>query len=182
MNKKAFTLIELLVVVLIIAVLASIALPKYMVARDKARFSGLMTIGKNIVDALDRASLSNSTSDSNALDSIDLSFKDYQGSDCTGGNCRITVAGKDYYIQPQLNYNSVQGSNFTRFYSFTDTSFPLFYVLDETSGSVLNSGYKYWLRCTYEWNNVEVTIDEDKCFKMGESFGAACDSSYCRWG
>lgn len=44
MNKKGFTLIELLVVVLIIAILAAIALPKYMKAVERSRASEANTI------------------------------------------------------------------------------------------------------------------------------------------
>ena len=57
MNKKAFTLIELLVVVLIIAILASIALPKYMVAKEKTHAVSAMTRLKSVAEALDRYKL-----------------------------------------------------------------------------------------------------------------------------
>ena len=81
-NKKAFTLIELLAVVLIIAILAAIALPKYIAARDKARLADLILIAKNINDALDRRSLIDSDEEVCAIDLLDINFKDAEGTEC----------------------------------------------------------------------------------------------------
>jgi prepilin-type N-terminal cleavage/methylation domain-containing protein len=179
-NKKAFTLIELLVVVLIIAILAAIALPKYMVARDRAHLAGLMTIGKNVNDALDRRSLFDDAADGGALEKIDLSFKDNTGSECTGGSCRITVSGKDYLLFPYLNDGSTVGQNQTSFFSFTNLSFGWFIVYAEGhSNSALYKIYCYQLSGSY------ADPDADRCERMAASMGATCSGSSgtrsCTW-
>jgi len=53
-SSKGFTLLELLVVVVIIGVLASIALPQYRKAKDKAKYATIQPIVKAVGDAMER--------------------------------------------------------------------------------------------------------------------------------
>ncbi|WP_424244776.1 prepilin-type N-terminal cleavage/methylation domain-containing protein [Elusimicrobium posterum] len=76
--KKGFTLIELLVVVLIIGILASIALPQYMKAVEKARSVEAITTLKALTDSFNRYYLEHGTykgSDGTIkYDELDLDF------------------------------------------------------------------------------------------------------------
>jgi len=179
-NKKAFTLIELLVVVLIIAVLAAIALPKYMVARDRTHLAGLVTIANNVNNALDRRSLFDESINITALDRLDINLIDAAGTGCDTSNldgdglpgtCRIKTSGKEYGIYPILNSGSV-GVNYTTFLSRTNNSFGMLIVYTKNSKETLNSGYNIRLDCDYV--SINPSVNESRCVRLANSLGAVC--------
>jgi len=71
LDVQAFTLIELLVVVLIIGILAAVALPKYQLAVDKARYAALMPVTKAIAEAQMRAVILDGNSEM-TFDNLDV--------------------------------------------------------------------------------------------------------------
>ena len=101
-NCKGFNLIELLVVVLIIGILAAIALPKYQLIKDKAKYTQAMTLLAAINSAQSRYMLNMNTytDNFNNLD-IDLPssgiIRNYSGIndyyEDSWGNCLLHGTG-----------------------------------------------------------------------------------------
>jgi prepilin-type N-terminal cleavage/methylation domain-containing protein len=120
-GKKGFTLIELLVVVLIIGILAAIALPQYLRAVEKSRFSTVFSTVKALKEAQELYYMVNN-SYTNRFEDLDISLpksaditneEDYAIAEI-GGNIRYTlqrtlVSGSTMkngkrYLQYQLVY------------------------------------------------------------------------------
>ncbi len=74
--KKGFTLIELLVVILIIAVLAAIALPKYHLAVEKTRATERLQLATNIARAQFAFYLTNNAYATD-INQLDITFPGY---------------------------------------------------------------------------------------------------------
>ena len=73
MKNKAFTLIEVLIVVLIIAILAAIAVPKYQKAVEKSKISKMITAARALNEAQQRYILANGVSTIHFSD-LDIDF------------------------------------------------------------------------------------------------------------
>ncbi len=87
--KRGFTLIELLVVVLIIGILASVALPQYTKAVNRAKTAEVWTLGKAFLDAQNIYFMENSALTENLDElSIDIpsELKNWTISNFSGGN------------------------------------------------------------------------------------------------
>ncbi len=94
--KNGFTLIELLVVVLIIGILASVALPQYTKAVNKARATELWNYAKSWKDAQNVYYLSNGrfATDFSELDITLPEMKNFDVSSCSGSYYNLCVYSK----------------------------------------------------------------------------------------
>ena len=91
MNNKAFTLIELLVVVLIIGILASVALPQYQKAVEKARMVEAVLLVRKIAEAQQRYFLANGVyATFDEMDSLDIEIPHASTSLVVGQNRLVT--------------------------------------------------------------------------------------------
>ena len=99
MKNQAFTLIELLVVILIIAILAAIAVPKYQKAVLKSHFSGLFINDSAIVRSLERYYLANGVYPT-TLEDIDIEI-----GGCTTSTSSISCAEAIYYYYNHKHEN-----------------------------------------------------------------------------
>ena len=93
MKNKGFTLLELLVVVLIIGILASIALPQYFKAVERARASEALSLFGTIAGAQQRYYLINGTDFSNKFTDLDIDFNGVSndGAKITTDSFEITI-------------------------------------------------------------------------------------------
>ena len=80
-NIKAFTLIELLVVVLIIGILASVALPQYKKAVEKARMTEGVMLVESIAKANDTYKMA-SGNYTNDINDLDIEYPGESGAYC----------------------------------------------------------------------------------------------------
>ena len=97
-NNKGFTLIELLVVVLIIGILASIALPQYFKAVEKARGAEALSLLGAIAGAEQRYYLTQDKYTTN-FQELDLDFLNANGTPVSGStmntkNFTLTLSGQ----------------------------------------------------------------------------------------
>lgn len=94
-NKKGFTLLELLVVVLIIGILASIALPQYTKAVEKAKLSEALTTLKSIEDSLYRLMYENDNLENPSFDILDIELPNQSENDYATENFEYILFGDE---------------------------------------------------------------------------------------
>ena len=97
---KGFTLIELLVVVLIIGILASIAIPQYQKAVERAKAMQAITLLKSLSQAYETYYFHNGVYAS-SFDELDIDFTSWTGSTAFMGATTDTKSNADWSLQIQ---------------------------------------------------------------------------------
>ena len=92
-DKKGFTLLELLVVVLIIGILASIALPQYTKAVEKAKLSEALTTLKSVEDAVYRLMYENDNLEDVTFDMLDIELPNQSSNEYNTENFEYMLFG-----------------------------------------------------------------------------------------
>lgn len=141
--KEAFTLIELLVVVLIIGILASIALPQYKKAVDKARLSEMLIQGRALLEAQKLYIMENGhfSADLNVLN-IGMPVSSWY---C--GTTSLYCASRKTPGGAQVEINAYYGSEHLSLMCHASTNNTYALQLCSSLGTELheNSGRKYYL-------------------------------------
>ena len=108
-NKRGFTLVEIMIVVAIIGLLAAIAIPNFVKARNTAQAGACVSNMKQIAGAIDLFALENNKADGDPVTGNDVKIyiKGNEVPKCPAGN-------KDYVLGGTVNANpSVTCANAT---------------------------------------------------------------------
>ncbi len=118
-NKKGFTLLELLVVVLIIGILASIALPQYTRAVEKAKLSEALTTLKSIENSLYRLMYENDDTEDMDItfDMLDIELPNQLPDQYTTDNFEYIIFGDGI---SNNNFTSVEAIRTNGSYGLTE--------------------------------------------------------------
>ena len=135
--KRAFTLIELLVVVLIIGILASIALPQYRAAVEKAKTAEIMTNVATLKQQIDLYIMERGLPASGKVAykdfaSVDLSGCEWVSDESGDYGCRNDNYTYFAYIDPSGGWIEVSHPDSS--YSFVATTYPHGYNTDSPVG------------------------------------------------
>ncbi len=160
-GEKGFTLIELLVVILIIAVLAAIALPRYMAAIERTRAGEMQTLARDFFTAQQRYKLATGNVADKFAD-LDISL-DRGLSPAAGAFCGNTISSTDA-IRRQDYYEVILNNSAT---------FKIVSVL-RLAGNNKCGGFFYFL----DSSDASVPLNRLMCAELSGS--AAYTNEYCK--
>ena len=94
-RRRGFTLVEIMIVVAIIGLLATIAIPNFVKARNTAQASACINNMKQIAGAIDLFALENNKTDGDPITANDVKpyIKDKEMPVCPAGNKEYQLAG-----------------------------------------------------------------------------------------